>query len=1727
MKKIIILLLYVFSTFSLLSQQAELTGAIWDVVTGELVYNGGDARKFTSNAAETSEAESKMFICDIGSLFHPSADRTGGIIAQLNGSDSKVTLSVYSLAPRSTQKGQLIYRVILKHSSEKFEGEPEQVGITLNSLTSWRSDDILTLSRAANVYVAFDAQCQDHEDNYIHNFFAVNTGRYFMKDLDHCLPGQHYKNTQPVIIELEIQGNATVKKLKVPGIGEITPTHLMSNRPGMDFVKGELVVKQPVLNVEWVGAATQKPQYSFNCKLANERSLDNMQLVKMRLWINRKDLSSDSSSRSGEVLDKIMDYPAASLPITVSAGEQHDISFPKSPGQNEYPIHNPGIIFADLEYVYALKEEKTYIRQRLPATFQRVLKPGQQDVYTVNTTVYSQVPVYQLSGGMSAEFAVQKSLAGLSAGISHTWAVRDVNGKPDLAQGGPVSVFSSPDFLDKSVKQTVSLYNKMYRDYYSDSNYKVKTVIIGPGTFAAPYLSFAMKAPILPIHFLVAQNTVKELKAMVNYANDHGYKAYATLGYDPSMEEEAVAWIKLLDLPDAYKKFLKDHQVENVIFMGMDERGIGETVASRFKFKETFGDNLYAPRSIYLMRHQGGTDRANDPYYKRITDLDNYELEKNSDIADWESGLPEVTIRAFSASIKSALPNTTILSITSPESIDTYNLGTLFALKSFKKNNRKADDITGVSINEYLIGYPAAEAYQGKIPFLYLQFPGAQQGTAERLTSGFLQPRVISYYEDFTIDKFKKLKYHLNAKYDRSVFRNTFRDWGLESVEQNTWQKADVWDPEDGMNAPCEMLATELSSNYNSYKDWVFGMSPLDIQDLKNMADTSHEIREKFESHPTHKSTRQLYSTSGVSIDEFNYSPNAYWQKTESTKRITLSDYSGTETAFVGYMDGKGRQGEQRAQRVIITQFDLDNQSDEYDLRIGYKFNPSKEDGFDPRKSDGVEQVMDCFEFVRVPHNDWMDIPSRMMERNGALWVVNGSVYDFDYNGLPGVVPYIKKNGVIKAQPQILSYKGEAAFAWKWGAEKKADIFARPKDIPDSNMATTLKGLYSETETFPNVLGAMTYMKKGSYYDIKALQPQWMLDYKRFAPAYLGGTNGSGHTVRCVLANLSSGCEEVWAEGYTPAKLDDGWNNCDNLKHDEYIKRFSALAYQQYETLFDYLPNSRTYVAIKGKKLDIGIVDGDYGKAPSYAFTKKWGMTNWELSNYMRYKGYDKFVNLDGGSSSQIWLNGRGPLHDWKGYPLKEDNQGPYNSRLVSSFMLLVPKVKQAQIIPITYDERHLTLDNSARDFDYSDSTDHSADKAFVSLGTGLPLLDRGDDPEYAVVAGNFSIENTSDAKGAILYYIGEDMYYEDTEGKREVIPVYRNATLIGVGKMPKRLNDALQTMKPWDNTDTEISNRWFRNIKENEQSFYYVRTYNGRVQQFFFYKLGSQRFIDNIWHSFMVRRTIKNGKPSLSVVVDNITVSDQGNFSYSYSGGQETDPVKIKATHAAIGAANHDGRFITGNAKLKVDNFLFIIGRKAMEKFSEEDFAEINEDLTNDHDLSSIEPSIYSNSSVYAFQFEETEGHHSFSASEVPYDEAKYKGDSTDFLTNRLYGLNLNVERVSHAVDDTEPDDKRVAPRINVAGEQDKVDKSITIYPNPTSGNLYVNITPEKAGMLKFEVIDYLGRTVMNMQKFAAAGRQMITLDISPVKAQGNYILKISNADGTIHKTQSFIFAK
>ena len=118
-------------------------------------------------------------------------------------------------------------------------------------------------------------------------------------------------------------------------------------------------------------------------------------------------------------------------------------------------------------------------------SFFRIVNDTMLTTYEINKENYNGIDVFTLDGGMSAEYAVQKSLANLTASVSHTWKIG--NG------GGPAPVWGTPNFLIRSAEKTVDLYNENL-----GPNKPVETVIISTGVPVVPYLSAVLDAVVLP-----------------------------------------------------------------------------------------------------------------------------------------------------------------------------------------------------------------------------------------------------------------------------------------------------------------------------------------------------------------------------------------------------------------------------------------------------------------------------------------------------------------------------------------------------------------------------------------------------------------------------------------------------------------------------------------------------------------------------------------------------------------------------------------------------------------------------------------------------------------------------------------------------------------------------------------------------------------------------------------------------------------------------------------------------------------------------------------------------------------------------------------------------------------------------------------------------------------------------------------------------------------------------
>lgn len=444
-------------------------------------------------------------------------------------------------------------------------------------------------------------------------------------------------------------------------------------------------------------------------------------------------------------------------------------------------------------------------------TFFRISEDQQRLVHDISTEDYDGLPVFKLSGGLSAEYAVQKSAASLARGVSHSW--KNIN--PPL--------LSSPDFLQRSLDQAVNFYNEVF-----GVGKKFKTVIISTGITPISYISRTMDAPVLPLHFLTGANTTKEVQTILDYTLEQGVPAYATFGHDYSLStSKGVAWIKLLDLPEAYQKFLIDHQVEEIIFFGATSSGGGEKAARQVKN----GIGHLEPGSIYLMYFAGNL--AESFLTQVIADFNSNNLGPKINISDWESGIIGQQITAMAAKARAnATVNNAVL-ITSPvDDIHLWNLATYSMLKFFNSNHITPQ---GVSLNPYLAGHPLYESYTGHIPFTY--FNGIPGSFHVPRVNGMLADALDVYFPDVSL---LSLPFVANTGTSSEFFSGLVDEgYGVSTLAND-----DLWDLSDGLNTPSELRAEELLNKIGpaALKVWADNLTYLTIADMKEIAVSFPEI---------------------------------------------------------------------------------------------------------------------------------------------------------------------------------------------------------------------------------------------------------------------------------------------------------------------------------------------------------------------------------------------------------------------------------------------------------------------------------------------------------------------------------------------------------------------------------------------------------------------------------------------------------------------------------------------------------------------------------------------------------------------------------------------------------------------------------------------------------------------------------------------------------------------
>ena len=347
------------------------------------------------------------------------------------------------------------------------------------------------------------------------------------------------------------------------------------------------------------------------------------------------------------------------------------------------------------------------------------------------------------------------------------------------------------------------------------------------------------------MQFLITVDTYRELRDIIDRATEAGIDCYSTLGHDLSMKK-GVAWVKLLDLPQAYKDFLIQHNVKNVIIAATSNSVGGESLAQKV-IEEGTGLEGTNPGDIYIMYPNGYTDqgRALDiaELSKCLKDYKEINLESEyRDFSDWESGMIQAQVeRMADSAVNTIGSGAMVLQIAADGAQALYIYGSYAVCKFYQKNLGYLNEnpIKGIVMNPYLIGHPAYETVKGFVPALFWQghFNGEQ--IVEQIVEKQIGQAIQKYFPDTEL---KELKYWINYtnNFGGAVQANEVKqaliNKGIpdENIIENELTQNEIWDPGDGMDAPVEKIAKDIVENLSVQfmKEWYTNMSPLDIQDL-------------------------------------------------------------------------------------------------------------------------------------------------------------------------------------------------------------------------------------------------------------------------------------------------------------------------------------------------------------------------------------------------------------------------------------------------------------------------------------------------------------------------------------------------------------------------------------------------------------------------------------------------------------------------------------------------------------------------------------------------------------------------------------------------------------------------------------------------------------------------------------------------------------------------------
>lgn len=468
-------------------------------------------------------------------------------------------------------------------------------------------------------------------------------------------------------------------------------------------------------------------------------------------------------------------------------------------------------------------------------TFFRITDGTQLTRFSIAGDSHSGFPVYTLDGGLSAEYAVQKSAQILSQSAGPSWT-------PSAAGYGPKPIYATPNFLEEAIDETISTL-----DTALGATRPFDRLVVAPGIQSTPQLINTLQAPVLPLHFLVSFDSVYELRTVLDQAQRSGYDVMATLGYDGSMDP-GVAWIKLLTPPSEYLDFIDRHSVEDVVFAGSSGSSGGENASRRVLFAgaPTTGHN---PGDIFVIYPGGGSSTDVQNLAARIHDISDLPQPGSlENISDWEAGLLPEQIAGFDTAIAPIISGQ-LATLTAPSYYDIDNLGIYLTAAYYKKNSAHlavgGQTVRGIALSPYMTNQPFYDTANGLLPVLFFQGESSLTIVEGRILNR-AQAALDVYFPgtdvtDLPVDVITSRNF---GGFANAGIQSRLVQFGFSSYDFGTTGIDEIWNPSDGYTAWNEKSVVELAAvrTQGQWTTWNSQLSALDLDDLDDLASSFQNI---------------------------------------------------------------------------------------------------------------------------------------------------------------------------------------------------------------------------------------------------------------------------------------------------------------------------------------------------------------------------------------------------------------------------------------------------------------------------------------------------------------------------------------------------------------------------------------------------------------------------------------------------------------------------------------------------------------------------------------------------------------------------------------------------------------------------------------------------------------------------------------------------------------------